>query len=115
MPVKGIVGEVWCTHLAMEEKTEQMISYQQEATGQLSTSQNSIGRFQQTGDETGEGRKFQHRRALNVGSNLHGHSGEISSSTKPVATENNLPQESGLCKVPLRVTAHSILVNLSPA
>ncbi|XP_029691509.1 leucine-rich repeat-containing protein 1 [Takifugu rubripes] len=83
--------------------------YQQEGAGQLSESQRSIGRFPQKGDETGEGRKFQHHRALNMGSNLHRDSGNVRISSitgppaKPAATENNLPQESCVSQVPLRL------------
>lgn len=94
-----------------------MISCQQEGAGQLP--ETSVGRFQQKRGETSEGRKFHHHRAVNVDSNLHRDSSNImiSSITGPpakptVASEKNPPQEPCVSKVPLRVTAHSILLTL---
>lgn len=97
-----------------------MISYQQEGAGQLP--ETSVSQFQQKRGETSEARKFHHHRALNVDSNLHRDSAniKISSITGPpasptVASEKTRPpQESCVSKVPLLVTAHSILLNLWP-
>uniref|UniRef100_A0A4W6DZQ6 Leucine rich repeat containing 1 n=1 Tax=Lates calcarifer TaxID=8187 RepID=A0A4W6DZQ6_LATCA len=82
----------------------------EDGAGQLSESDAFPRRFRHQRGETREGRKFQHHRAFNTESGLHGdpvHNIKISSITghlkSSLVTEKTPPQESLISQVPLRL------------
>ncbi|XP_051273335.1 protein scribble homolog [Dicentrarchus labrax] len=93
-----------------EKDAEELEQLEEGHAGQLSESDASLRRFHHQRCETREGRKFQHHKALNAGSGLHGnpvHNIKISSITghlkSSLVTEKTLPQESLISQVPLRL------------
>ncbi|XP_047459532.1 leucine-rich repeat-containing protein 1 [Mugil cephalus] len=93
-----------------EKDKEETKQPQEDGAGQLSQGDALPPRFLHQRGETQEGRTFQHHRALNAGTGLHGdlfHNIKISSITgtlkSSVETEKILPQESFISQVPLRL------------
>ncbi|GAA6213874.1 leucine-rich repeat-containing protein 1 isoform X1 [Lates japonicus] len=86
-----------------EKAAEEIEQPKEDGAGQLSESDAFPRRFRHQRDETREGRKFQHHRALNAESGLHGepvHNIKISSITGHLKSS---PQDSLISQVPLRL------------
>ncbi|XP_070772624.1 protein scribble homolog [Enoplosus armatus] len=102
-----------CGRSSSAEKDAEEIEHPEEdGADQLSESDASPRWFRHQRGETREGRKFQHHRALNAGSGLHGdpvRNIKISSITghlkteSSLVTEKSLPQEPFISQVPLRI------------
>ncbi|XP_018543775.1 leucine-rich repeat-containing protein 1 isoform X1 [Lates calcarifer] len=99
-----------CGCTSAEKAAEEIEQPKEDGAGQLSESDAFPRRFRHQRGETREGRKFQHHRAFNTESGLHGdpvHNIKISSITghlkSSLVTEKTPPQESLISQVPLRL------------
>ncbi|XP_067378349.1 leucine-rich repeat-containing protein 1 isoform X1 [Channa argus] len=96
-----------------ESNPKQNEMHKKVGAGRPSESDATPRRFRHQRGGTQEGRKFQHHRALNTWSGLHGEPVQKIKISSITGHPKSSPQESSSSQVPLRVTAYSIFLDVN--